>query len=46
MLGLGEFEFGERIARGKNNPIAIEYQLMFGKADKPMDFWNILKKIT
>jgi predicted hydrocarbon binding protein len=39
LLGLGEFEVKEKIVRCRNNPIAMEYKLMFGQANEPVDFY-------
>ena len=37
ILGLGKFELRDDLAVCKNNPIAMEYTLMFGKSNKPID---------
>jgi len=39
LLGLGKFEIKDKIALCRNNPIAIEYELMFGKSVQPIDFY-------
>jgi len=37
LLGYGKVEFSEKKAIAKNNPIAQEYLLMFGKSPEPID---------
>jgi hypothetical protein len=45
ILGYGDFEVEHRlqekivIFKSKNQPIAIEYKLMFGKSEKPIDYY-------
>jgi predicted hydrocarbon binding protein len=39
ILGLGEFELKDNFGICKNNPIAIEYKLMFGECNQPIDFY-------
>jgi len=40
LLGLGQLESKDKIILCKNNPIAIEYKLMFGKATRPIDYYS------
>lgn len=37
LLGLGKFEVRNTLIICRNNPIALEYTLMLGKSDKPID---------